>query len=96
MSLQEETKRAKQVKEKKDGNLETATRPCQWVTISQLVSGTKCLLGQTTGKLTTNRYTVATTFVNFYSNVDYIHVQESTLAEENIEAKRAFEHFCQL
>ena len=64
--------------------------------MDQLISGTKGLKGQTTGRLTTSRFEVATIFVDHYSDVDYVHVQESTSAEETIEAKQAFEHFCHL
>jgi len=32
-------------------------------------------------------------FVDHYSDLDYVHLQESTLAEETIEGKRKFEQF---
>jgi hypothetical protein len=37
---------------------------------------------------------VATIFVDHYSDLDYVHVQESTSAEDTIEAKQTFENFC--
>jgi len=52
------------------------------------------LIGQTTGKLTTSWYNVATVFVDDYLGMDYVHLQESSTAMEIIEAKSAFEQFC--
>ena len=37
---------------------------------------------------------VATVFVDHYSDLDYVHVQNSTSAADTIEAKRRFELFC--
>jgi hypothetical protein len=37
---------------------------------------------------------VATVFVDHYSDLDYVHIQESTSADDTIEAKRTFENFC--
>jgi hypothetical protein len=36
---------------------------------------------------------VATIFVDHYSDLDYVHVQESTSAEDTIEAKQTFDKF---
>ena len=54
------------------------------MSVDQLISGTPGLVGQTSGKLTTARYKVATIFVDHYSDLDYVHVQESTSATETI------------
>ena len=62
--------------------------------MDQLISGTPGLVGQTTGKLTTSQYSVATIFVDHYLDLDYVHVQESTSAADTVEAKQAFERFC--
>ena len=53
------------------------------------------MIGQTTGRLTTSRYKVATVFVDHYSDIDYVHVQETTSAEDTLEAKARFERFAQ-
>ena len=50
-------------------------------------------MAQTSGKLTTARYKVATIFVDHYSDLDFVYIQESTSAEETIDAKKAFEQF---
>jgi hypothetical protein len=79
--------------ESKSNKLKRATQPGQCVSVDQLVSGIPGLVGQTTGKLTTARYKVATIFVDHYSDLDYVHLHESTSATEAIEAKQCFEHF---
>ena len=61
--------------------------------MDQLVSSTPGLIGQTTGKLTTSQYHVATVFMDHFSRLDYVHLQESTGAEDTIAAKHAFERF---
>ncbi|MDA3833359.1 MAG: reverse transcriptase domain-containing protein [Spirochaetales bacterium] len=76
------------------GKIKKATRPGECVSVDQLISGVPGLVGQTTGRLTTSRYRVATIFVDHYSDLDYVHVQESTSAEDTIEGKRKFEQFC--
>ena len=73
--------------------IKKATAPGECVSVDQLISGTPGLVAQTTGKLTTSRYSVATIFVDHYSDLDYVHVQESTSASDTIEAKMAFEKF---
>jgi hypothetical protein len=75
--------------------LKKSTSPGECVSVDQLISRTPGLVGQTTGRLTKARFTVATVFVDHYSDLDYVHVQGSTSAEDTIEAKRRFELFCQ-
>jgi len=75
------------------GKIKKATRPGECISVDQLISGVPGLVGQTTGKLTKSRYMVATIFVDHYSDLDYVHVQASTSAEDTIEAKQAFEKF---
>ena len=70
-------------------------QPGQCVSVDQLISGTPGLVGQTTGKLTTSRFSVATIFVDHYSDLDYVHVQETTSAADTVDAKKAFERFCE-
>ena len=73
--------------------IKKATRPGECVSVDQLQSETPGLLPQTSGKLTTSRFKVATIFVDHYSALDYVHVQESTSAQDTIEAKKQFERF---
>ena len=75
-------------------HIKKCTRPGECVSVDQLISSTPGLVGQTTGKLTTIRYKVATIFVDHYSDLDYVHVQESTSANNTVEAKQCFERFC--
>jgi hypothetical protein len=71
--------------------IKKATRPGERISVDQLISCVPGLVGQTTGRLTTSRYKVATVFVDHYSDLDYVHIQESTSADDTIEAKRTFE-----
>ena len=82
-------------KGKVSSKIHKATTPGECVSVDQLVSQTPGLIGQTTGKLTTSRYHVATVFVDHYSRLDFVYIQESTSAEDTIEAKRAFERFAE-
>ena len=67
----------------------------QCISVDQLISLLPGLIGQTIGRLTTSRYRVATIFINHYSDIDYVHVQETTLAKDTLEAKAQFECFAQ-
>ena len=80
-------------KEKVERTIKRASYPGECVSVDQLISQTPGLIGQTTGRLTTSRYHVATIFVDHYSRLDYVHIQESTGADKTIEAKMAFERF---
>ena len=53
--------------------------------VDKLISGIARLVVQTIRKLTTARYDVATIFVDGYSDLDFVYVQESISAEETIE-----------
>jgi len=82
-----------QTKATPDTKIKKTTFPGQCVSVDQLISRTPGLVAQTTGCLTTAHYQVATIFVDHYSDLDYVHVQESTSVDKTIEAKRAFERF---
>ena len=71
--------------------IKRAKAPGECVSVDQLISSVPGLVGQTTGKLTKQRLYVATIFVDHFSGLDYVHVQESTSAEDTLEAKAAFE-----
>ena len=68
--------------------------PGECVSVDQLESRLPGLRAQTTGRLTKERYSVATVFVDHFSDLDYVHVQASTNADDTIEGKKAFENFC--
>ena len=73
--------------------IKKATFPGQFVSCDQLHSGTPGLVAQVTGRLTKSRYWYATVFVDHFSGLDYVHLQESSSAEDTIIAKQAFERF---
>ena len=81
------------VKGQTQSKIRKAKEPGECVSVDQLISGTAGLVAQTSGKLTTARYKVATIFVDHYSDLDFVYIQESTSAEETINAKKAFEQF---
>jgi hypothetical protein len=69
------------------------TFPGQCVSVDQLESSTPGLIAQLRGIPTHRQYRVATVFVDHYSGLGYVHLQQSTSALETIEAKSAFERF---
>jgi hypothetical protein len=71
----------------------TATKPGHMVSVDQLISKTPGLLAQSTRTLTNGQHTVATTFVDHASGLDFPYPQESTSAKHTLEAKAAFEGF---
>ena len=66
-------------------------RPGQCVSVDQLISPTPGFIAQMSGKLTTQRYTCATIFVDQYSGFSYTWIQRSTSVEHTIQGKHAFE-----
>ena len=67
--------------------------PGDCVSVDQLISKTPGLIAQVKGWLTNSRYTAATVFADHASGLSYVHVSQSTTAEETLEAKHAFEAF---
>jgi GAG-pre-integrase domain len=61
--------------------------------IDQLESSTPGLIAQTKGWLTTKRYRVATVFVDHFSDLSYIYLQQTKSSEETKEAKISFERY---
>jgi hypothetical protein len=51
------------------------------------------LVGQNKGYFFRKRYKVATIFVDHFSRLSFVHLQESTKGEETLLAKRAFEAY---
>ena len=60
-----------------------------------MVSPTPGLVAQMTGRLTTKRYKYATVFIDHFSDLGYVHFQQSASAEATLEAKVAFERHAQ-
>jgi len=85
--------RTKPTKGQQGGKLRTAATPGECVSVDQLESSTPGLIGQIKGWITTQRYRVATVFVDNYSGLSYVHLQKSTNADDTIEAKKAFESY---
>ena len=67
--------------------------PGDCVSVDQLESTSPGFIGQMKGALTNKRYKVATVFVDHFSRLSYVHLQQTTSAVETLEAKRAFEKF---
>ena len=72
------------------------TTPGEVVSVDQMISATPGLIAQMSRFLTKDRYTCTTVFVDHFLNAGYVHLQQSTLVEHTLKAKRAFEHYaCQ-
>ena len=50
-------------------------------------------IAQLKGKLTNKRYNTATIFIYHFSDLSYVHLQQSTSSVETLEAKRTFEAY---
>jgi hypothetical protein len=61
--------------------------------VDQLISSVLGLIAQMRGWLTRKGYTAATIFVDHYSRLSYIYLQQGTKQAKTLEAKRAFEVF---
>ena len=72
-------------------NFRRAKSPGETVSVDQLESPEPGFIAQLKGKLTTQCYKVATVFVDHYSSLGFLYLQQSTNAKETIEAKLAFE-----
>jgi hypothetical protein len=70
-----------------------ATAPVQMVSVDQLESSAAGFISQLKGKLTRRRYKSATIFVDNFSRMSYVHLQESLTSADTVEAKEAFEAF---
>jgi hypothetical protein len=73
--------------------IKTVTRPGECVSIDQLKSPVPGFKGQTKGFFFRECYKVATIFVDHYSRLSYVHLQESTKGDETLLAKRTFEAY---
>jgi hypothetical protein len=73
--------------------LRTTTKPGQCVSVDQLESPVAGFVGQNKGFFFRKRYRVATIFVDHFSRLSFVHLQESTKGEETLLAKKAFEAY---
>ena len=63
------------------------------VSIDQMDSPSPGFIGQLKGALTTQRYQAATIFVDHYSKLSFVYLQQSTNADKTIKTKPAFESY---
>jgi GAG-pre-integrase domain len=87
------TKSAWRTKERPSTIATNIVLPGQHISVDQMESPIPGLIGQLKGKPTLARYRCATIFVNTFSRIGYIYLQQTTNAEETLESKRAFEVF---
>ncbi len=79
--------RTKPKKDSQESKLRTATEPGQCISVDQLESRTPGLIAQVKGWLTKTRYQAATIFVDHFSSLSYVYLQNSSNAEETLAAK---------
>jgi hypothetical protein len=73
--------------------LRTTTKPGQCISVDQLESPVAGFVGQNKGFFFRKRYKVATVFVDHFSRLSFVYLQESTKGDETLLAKRAFEAY---
>ncbi|KAG7370615.1 hypothetical protein IV203_019185 [Nitzschia inconspicua] len=73
--------------------LRKAKRPGHCISVDQLKSPIPGLIGQIKGTPTTKRFNFATMFVDHYSDMSYLVLQETDTADETLAAKHWFEAF---
>ena len=86
-------KRSWRTRAKNKREVAPATAPGQVVSVDQMESSTQGFIGQLKGIPTTRRYKYATIFVDHYSDLSYVHLQETISSEDTLLAKRAFEAY---
>jgi hypothetical protein len=75
------------------GTLKEVTLPGQCVSVDQLESPVAGFIGQNKGFFFRKRYKVATIFVDHFSRLSYVYLQESTKGVQTLAAKRSFEAY---
>jgi hypothetical protein len=78
------TKRPWRTKGQHRSKIRTVTKPGECVSVDQLESPVARFIGQNKGYFFTKRYKVATVFVDHYSRLSFIHLQESTSGDETL------------
>ena len=87
------TRRPWRSKLSKNHTVREVQKPGQVVSVDQMISPTPGLVAQMSGRPTTKRYRCATIFVDQATGLGYVHLQQSTKAEETLEGKIAFERY---
>ena len=85
------SRRAWKTRAKSKRKIAEAQKPGDVISVDQMESSTVGLIAQLKGRVTTRRYTAATIFVDHFSDLSYVHLQESLSSQDTIAAKRAFE-----
>ena len=67
------------------------TKAGQCVSVDQMEVSEQGFIAQLKGKLTRQRYTCATIFVDQYSDFSYVHLQRSMSSNKTVQAKESFE-----
>jgi hypothetical protein len=75
------------------GTIQPVTSPGQCVSVDQLESAVAGFVGQNKGYFFRKRYKVATIFVDHFSRLSYVYLQESTKGAQTLAAKRSFEAY---
>jgi len=70
-----------------------ATKPGQCVLVDQLDATVPGLIAQIKGIPTIKRYNYATIFVDHYSKLGYVHLQQTLTSDDTVKAKQAFESY---
>jgi GAG-pre-integrase domain len=87
------TKRAWRTKGETSSIRKMGLSPGKHVSVDQIESPTPGLIGQIKGIPTKARYRVATIFVDSYSGISFVYLQQTTNATETLEAKHQFENY---
>lgn len=88
-------KRAWKTKQTPHSIAPDTSRPGEHVSVDQIESPVPGLIAQLKGKPTIARYSFTTVFVDTFSRASYVHLQQTSNAEETHQAKKNFEAFSQ-
>ena len=69
------------------------TQPRQCISIDQMESSTPGLIAQLKGRLTRDRYTCSTVYVDHFSRNSFVYLQRNTSSNETFLSKQAFEAY---
>ena len=89
------TRRPWRTKAQPTGASKLCTFPGQCISVDQLESPTPGLIAQLKGIPTTKRYTAATVFIDHFSRLSFTHLQSTLSSEDTLQAKKAFERYCE-
>ena len=70
-------------------NIKMIKQPGQTFSIDQLESKTLGFIAQLKGLQTQKRYQYATIFIDQYSRLSYVHLENAITSEETVQAKKA-------